>query len=115
MNYSQIIIVGNVGDVREGTTTGGKKWCRLRVAVNKRIKRGDAWEDETQWFSVCTWQEGLIEKMTRPGQKGRRVLVQGEPTTRVWEDNAGQKHEAFEILVGLGDVIKNMDAAQNQD
>lgn len=109
MNYSQIIIVGNIGDVREGITTGGKKWCRLRVAVNKRMKRGDEWEDDTQWFTISTWQEGLIEKLTKHGQKGRRVLVQGEPANRTWEDSAGQKHEAFEIMIGPGDVVRFMD------
>ncbi len=110
MNYSQIIIVGNIGDVKDGTTTTGKKWCRLRVAVNKRIKRGDTWEVDTQWFTVSSWQEGLIEKLTKTGQKGRRVLVQGEPSIRVWEDDAGQKHEAFEVMVGPGDVVRFMDA-----
>ena len=83
-------IIGNVGrepDLR--FTTSGMAMCRFSVAVNRRKKKGDDWEDVTTWHDLTCFGS-LAENVAETISKGDEIIAEGyveEP--RVYEKKDG--------------------------
>ena len=94
------VVVGRLGrDPELRTTQGGQEMAQLSVATSRRVKRGEAWEDQTEWHNVVLWGQPATYAGER-ARKGDLVLVIGEPRSRTWEDAQGSKRHAHGIVVG---------------
>lgn len=95
-----VTIVGNlVGDPELRFTPNGNAVANFTVAVNKRVKNGDKWEDRLEGFFRCNaWRE-MGEHVAESLPKGSRVIVTGRLQQRQWEDTDGTKRQAIEIDV----------------
>lgn len=91
------IVAGNVGqDPELKFTQGGQATLRFSLATNYRVKKGDQWEDRTEWHKILVWgarAEGLAKVIS----KGSKLTVQGRLHTSQWEKD-GQKHYSTEIV-----------------
>lgn len=56
------------------------------VAVNRSVKRGEAWEDEAS-FIDCEFLGKGAEAVSRYMTKGQQVAVEGELKQDRWEQN----------------------------
>jgi len=95
---STVTIVGSLGrDPELRFTQSGLGIVNFSVAVNRRKKVGDEWEDETCWFNVSAWRE-LAENVAASMSKGDRVIVTGHMQESSWEDKDGNKRTKMELV-----------------
>lgn len=96
---NNVTLVGNLTKAPElRYTQSGKPVTSFSVAVNKRKKVGDKWEDELEGFFNCTLWNGA-EHFAENFDKGQRVIVVGRITQRSWENDNGDKRTAVELQV----------------
>ena len=94
----KIIVLGNLGaDPETRTTAGGSVVCNLRVAVSEKVKKGDTWVDETEWFRVVCFGK-TAEQVARFCTKGKTVWVEGKIRTNKWEDKEGVTRYTTELI-----------------
>ena len=76
-------------------TSGGMAVCKFALALNRRVKKGDSWEDEANFVDIVLWGkqgESLNQYLT----KGKQVAVEGELHQNRWESD-GQSRSKIEI------------------
>lgn len=67
--------IGNLGkDVDISYTPKGTAVAKFSMGVNRPVKKGDKWENETDWVSVVAYG-GLAERVAKILQKGTSVFV----------------------------------------
>ena len=109
MNPSnQITIIGNVGEAPESKTTTrtGKNVAAFAIAQNVNgvdSESGERISRDPQWFRVTCFGN-LADRVVANARKGDLLLVAGELKARTYNDKAGAKRMAFEIIAA--DVLK---------
>jgi len=78
-------------------TGGGTAVCSLSLAVNRRVKKGDRWEEEASFFDIVVFGK-IAENSAEYLAKGRPVLVEGELVQRRWDDQEGRKRSKVEVV-----------------
>lgn len=99
MNINSVTITGNLTkDPELRHTPSGTAVCKLRIAVNGRIKdHGGNWVDKPNYFDVTVWgNQG--ESCAQYLSKGRGAAIQGRLDWREWEAQDGSKRQAVEIV-----------------
>lgn len=92
-----ITLVGNVTrDPEVRYTPAGQAHTFFGLAVNRRWKKGDQWEEQTSFFNVTAWRE-LAENVAESVKKGTRVVVTGRLEQREFEKD-GQKRSTVEVV-----------------
>lgn len=92
-----VVLVGRLTrDCEVKSTTQGTSVCRFSVAVNRRKRTGDKWEDEVSYIDVVLWGKSA-ETLSSYLTKGRQVSIQGELRQNRWEQN-GQKYSKIEVI-----------------
>lgn len=101
MPENTITIVGNVSrDPELRFTPSGQAVANFSVAVSRRKKNGDQWEDVLEGFFNCIAWRNMAENVAESLAKGDRVIVTGKLQQRSWEDkNGGGKRSAVEVQV----------------
>jgi single-strand DNA-binding protein len=99
MNATQITTAGNLtSDPDLRFTPSGKAVATVRIAVNHRIRQGEAWVDgEPTFYDVTLWEK-LAENAAESLRKGDRVLVTGQVQTQAWTDSDGAKRTKQVII-----------------
>ena len=99
-NINRVVLVGNLTrDPELRTTPSGTAVCKLRIAVNTRVKDNASgqWTDKPNYFDVTVWgNQG--ESCAQYLAKGRPAAVDGRLDWREWQTQDGQKREAVEIV-----------------
>lgn len=100
---NEVRILGHLGKDAETRYTGsGTPVTNFSLATERRVKRGDQWESETDWHNVVLWNgDKVAEYLT----KGKAVLVCGRLQTRSWDDKDGNKRYSTEVVCDAGGVI----------
>jgi single-strand DNA-binding protein len=97
-SLNKVMIIGNLGaDPEMRYTPSGKAVTTFRVAVTRRWNSQDGPHEETEWFSIETWDK-LAEICSQSLAKGRSVYVEGRLRTRSWEGQDGQKKYRTEVI-----------------
>ena len=96
-DINHVVLVGRLTrDAELKYTTGGQAVCKFSVAVNRRRKNGDQWEDEANYFDVVLWgRQG--EALNQYLLKGKSVGVEGELRQDRWQQD-GQNRSKVEIV-----------------
>jgi len=80
-----VVVQGNVTrDAEVKTFASGNSVVEFSVAVNRRVKKGDQWVDETDYFDVKSWGKKVPSK-------GDAVLVEGELRQERWESDGSKR------------------------
>lgn len=92
------VVVGRVcRDAELRYTASGAAICTVSIATNKRVKKGDQWEDATSFIDLTLWgkqAEGINKYLT----KGQQVAVHFSLEQQRWEKD-GQKHSKLALCV----------------
>ena len=96
-DINSVVIVGRLTrDAEIKYTAGGQAVCKFSLAVNRRRKNGDQWEDEANFFDVVLWgRQG--EALNQYLVKGKSVGVEGELRQDRWQQD-GQNRSKVEIV-----------------
>ncbi len=97
-NINTAAITGNLtADPDLRTSEGGVTICKMRVAVNERIRREEEWVDHTNFFTVTVFgNQG--QSCADYLAKGRPVAVEGRLHYHEWDGDDGGKRSAVEII-----------------
>ena len=96
-DLNQVVLIGRLTrDAELKYTAGGQAVCKFAVAVNRRKKVGDTWEDEANFFDIVLWgKQG--ESLQNYLVKGKMVGIQGELRQDRWQQD-GQNRSKIEII-----------------
>jgi len=96
-DINHVVLIGRLTrDAEIKYTAGGQAVCKFSIAVNRRKKNGDQWEDEANFFDIVLWGkqgESLQSYLT----KGKMVGVDGELRQDRWQQD-GQNRSKVEIV-----------------
>ena len=97
VDLNHVVLIGRlVKDAELKTIASGQAVCKFSIAVNRRRKNGDQWEDEANYFDIVVWgRQG--ETLHQYLQKGKMVAIDGELKQDRWEQD-GQKRSKVEIV-----------------
>ena len=96
-DINHVVVVGRLTrDAELKYTSNGQAVCKFSVAVNRRKKNGDQWEDEANFFDIVLWgRQG--EAINQYLMKGKTVGVEGELRQDRWQQD-GQSRSKVEIV-----------------
>jgi len=96
-DINNVVLVGHLTrDAELRYAAGGQAVCKFSVAVNRRKRNGDQWEDEANYFDIVLWgNQG--ESLSKFLVKGKTVGVQGELRQDRWQ-HEGQNRSKVEIV-----------------
>lgn len=98
---NQATLTGNLGQDPEGrSTAGGTFVSNFSLATSRRVKKGEQWEDETEWHR-CVAFGAMAENLVKYQRKGMKLLVQGRLQTRKWQDKDGVERSTTEIVADI--------------
>lgn len=111
--YASVVVVGRcTHDVEHRVTPGGTSVAEVSVAVNRRRKRGDAWEDETTFLDVVAFGYNA-DKLRDKGGKGRRLLVAGDLRQEFWLGKDGSQRSRLRVVASAVHALdRNTDPAE---
>ena len=112
------MLIGNLGaDPEIRSFPNGGKVANLRIATSEQWKDRNTGErqERTEWHTVAIFSDGLINVVERFLRKGSKVYVEGQLTTRKWQDQQGNDRYSTEVhLRGFGGVLTMLDGPQEQ-
>jgi single-strand DNA-binding protein len=96
---NKVMLFGRLGRDPEARDAGeGGRVCNLSLATTERFKdRAGASQEATEWHRVVAFGR-MAETCEQYLAKGREILVEGRLRTREWEDQAGGKRFATEVV-----------------
>jgi single-strand DNA-binding protein len=94
-------------------TGGGTPVCKFSIAVNRRRKNGDQWEDEASFFDVVLWgKQG--EALSQYLLKGKQVGIDGELRQERWQQD-GQNRSRVEIAANAIQLLGGREGGTSRD
>jgi single-strand DNA-binding protein len=106
---NQVTLIGNVTrDPQIRYLQSGVAVCDIGLALNKRVKIGENWEERASFVDVTCWKQNAEYAGEYIG-KGDRILVVGELTQDTWESD-GKKNSKIKVTA---DTVKNLSAKKN--
>lgn len=94
---NRVTLMGNLGSDPELRVAGtGTSVMRIRLATTERVKKGEQWEEHTEWHTVTVFGK-RADGLTKVLSKGSKILVEGVLRTREWEKE-GVKRYSTEII-----------------
>ena len=116
MDINHVIEIGHLTRDAEVTyTPGGMAVGKLSIAVNRRVKKGQEWVDEANYFDVSLFgkqAEGLKPYLT----KGKQIAVDGFLKQDRWQDQAtGQNRSAVKIVANDIQLLGGKDGGQGNN
>ena len=96
-DLNRVVLIGRlVRDAELKYTASGQAVCKFSIAVNRKKKNGDQWEDEANFFDIVVWgRQG--ESIHQYLLKGKMVGVDGELRQDRWQQD-GQNRSKIEII-----------------
>ena len=96
-DINSLIIVGRLTrDAELKYTAAGQALSAFAVAVNRKVKRGDAWEEEGNFFDVVYWGRGA-EAVNQYLLKGKQIAIDGSLKQDRWQDSEGNNRSKVVI------------------
>jgi single-strand DNA-binding protein len=97
-DINQVVLIGRLTrDVELKYTNSGFAIANLSLAVNRRVKRDDTWQEEGSFFN-CVLIGKRAEALAQYLVKGKQIGIQGELRQNRWEQD-GQPRSRVEIFI----------------
>jgi len=103
-DLNHVTLIGRLTrDAELKYTAGGQAVCKFSIAVNRRKKNGDQWEDEANFFDIVVWgRQG--ESLQSYLVKGKMVGVGGELKQDRWQQD-GQNRSRIEVIANYVQLL----------
>jgi len=90
-DVNKVVLTGRlVQDIELRYTGSGTAVTDMRIAVNRSIKKGDEWIEQTAFVSVTLWGK-RAERISEACSKGSFVYVDGHLKEDTWDDKTTGK------------------------
>jgi single-strand DNA-binding protein len=96
---NKVILIGRLGkDPEVKYTPSGAPVAKFTLATDEVFKdRSGEQQKHTEWHNIVAWNK-LAEICGEYLTKGKLVYIEGRIRSRQWEDQAGNKRTAYEII-----------------
>ena len=115
MSINAVIIIGNLTrDEELSYTPSGMAVGKISIAVNRRVKKGQEWVDEANYFDVSLFgkqAESLKPYLT----KGKQIAVDGFLKQDRWKDQNGQNRSAVKIITNEVQLLGGKDGSNQSN
>ena len=101
-SVNKVILLGNLGrDPEIRSMQSGKKMASFSIATSKRWKDRNTQEqkENTSWHNIVVFNEGLVDVIEKYVKKGAKIYVEGELTTRKYQDKDGNDRYTTEVVL----------------
>jgi single-strand DNA-binding protein len=114
VDLNHVVLIGRLTrDAELKFTAGGQAVCKFSIAVNRRKKNGDQWDDEANFFDIVVWgRQG--ETLNQYLKKGKMVAVDGELRQDRWQQD-GQNRSKIEIVANTLQLLGGGGQGNYQD
>lgn len=115
-SLNKVMLIGNLGaDPEVRSFQNGGKVANLRIATSEKWKDKNTGEqkESTEWHTVAIFTEGLISVVERYLRKGSKVYIEGQLSTRKWQDQSGNDRYSTEVVLrGFNGTLTMLDGPQ---
>ena len=99
VSVNRLILAGHLTkDPELRYTNTGIPVTTLSIAINERVKKDDAWKEETLFIDRITVWQRQAETAAEYLKKGRAVLIEGRLKKNQWETESGEKRSNLEVV-----------------
>ena len=101
-SVNKVILLGNLGrDPEIRSMQSGKKMASFSIATSKRWKDRNTQEqkENTSWHNIVVFNEGLVDVIEKYVKKGTKLYVEGELSTRKYQDKDGNDRYTTEVIL----------------
>jgi single-strand DNA-binding protein len=113
-SVNKVILLGNLGrDPEIRSMQSGKKMASFSIATSKRWKDRNTQEqkENTSWHNIVVFNEGLVDVVEKYIKKGSKIYVEGELSTRKYQDKDGNdKYTTEVVLQGYNSTLTMLDS-----
>ena len=113
-SVNKVILLGNLGrDPEIRSMQSGKKMASFWIATSKRWKDRNTQEqkENTSWHNIVVFNEGLVDVIEKYIKKGSKIYVEGELSTRKYQDKDGNdKYTTEVVLQGYNSTLTMLDS-----
>jgi len=114
MEINHVTLIGRLTrDAELKYTSSGQAVCKFSIAVNRRKKNGDQWEDEANFFDIVVWGK-QAESLSPYLLKSKMVGVDGELRQDRWQQD-GQNRSKVEIIANYVQLLGGNNGSQKQE
>jgi len=118
-SLNKVLLIGRLGaDPEIKQMVNGKSVARLSLATSNTWKDKNTGEkkEKTEWHRVVIFNEGLVNVVQQYVKKGAQVYIEGQLTTRKWNDpKSGQDKYSTEIVLqGYNSTFTILSGKNNQ-
>lgn len=102
MSVNKVILLGRLGkDPEVRQTQSGARIVSFSVATSERWtdKGSGEKKERTEWHQVVIFNEGLGKIAEQFLKKGSEVYLEGQMSTRKWQDQSGQDRYTTEVVL----------------
>lgn len=98
-SVNKVILIGRLGkDPELKYTPSGTPVAKFTLATDEVFKdRSGEQQRRTEWHNIVAWNK-LAEICGEYLTKGKQVYIEGSIRSRQWEDQAGNKRTAYDIV-----------------
>jgi single-strand DNA-binding protein len=114
VDLNHVVLIGRLTrDAELKYTAGGQAVCKFSIAVNRRKKSGDQWEDEANFFDIVVWgRQG--ESIHSYLVKGKMVAIDGELRQDRWQQD-GQNRSKVEVIANSLQLLGGGSSSDRQN
>lgn len=112
-DINRVIEIGHLTrDEELKYTPGGMAIGNISIAINRRVKKGQDWVDEANYFDVVIFGK-QAESLQRFLTKGKQIAVDGFLKQERWTDQNGQSRSAIKIVANDIQLLGGKEGSQN--
>ncbi|MDR2602579.1 MAG: single-stranded DNA-binding protein [Spirochaetaceae bacterium] len=101
LDINHVVLIGRLTrDADYKLLPSGQAVCNFSIAVNRRKKSGDGWEDEVSYFDIVLWGK-QADAINRYLTKGKQVAVDGELRQDRWQQDGQNRSK---VVISAGNV-----------
>lgn len=100
-----VILIGRLTRDAERRAANGP--LNFAIAVNRRIKQGEQWVEEAEFFDIVYWHKSLDAYLV----KGKQVAIEGELHQHKWEQD-GQPRSKLQVTANNVQLLGGGNAGQ---
>lgn len=92
MYINKVFLFGNLTrDPELKSLPSGTQVSSFGLATNRRFKKGDAWEEATEFHNIVVFGR-QAETVSQYLKKGSSVFIEGRIQTRSWDSEKGKQY-----------------------
>jgi single-strand DNA-binding protein len=111
-SLNKVMLLGRLGrDPEIKYAASGTAICNLSLATSERVKKGNDYEDKTEWHRVVVFGS-QAENASKFLKKGSLVFVEGRIQSRSYQDKDGNERYMTEII---SNIIRFLDLKDSGD